>query len=96
MHGGWGVFYSTGRTRYNAAHLTGGGGTINEWLWREVEGAEREIKRVYIAENTRQGEIIKALNLKFSDQKRVNFGITSERLCECTVVKGRLRSGTGE
>ena len=44
-----GSFHSTGRTWYNAAHLTGGGGTINEWLWREVEGAEREIKRVYIA-----------------------------------------------
>jgi hypothetical protein len=44
-----GSFYSTGRTWYNAVHLAGGGGTINEWLWREVEGGETEIKRVYIA-----------------------------------------------
>jgi hypothetical protein len=39
-----------------------------------------------------QDEIIKALNLKFSDQKRLNFGITSDGLCECTDVEGSLRS----
>ena len=43
-----GEFHWTGRTWYNAVHLTGGGGTINEWLWRELEGGETEIKRVYI------------------------------------------------
>jgi hypothetical protein len=33
-----------------------------------------------------------SVDLKFSDQKRVNFGITSDGLCECTDIEGRLRS----